>query len=71
MSARLSTRLAARLFRAHVSGGAEDHAVLRVMAGDVIVGDCASRGRRPTHRRIERLRQPEVQHLHRRRPAAP
>ena len=61
MSARLST-LALGLLRAHVCGSAEDHPA-RVVAGDVSVGECrdvaASR-----RRRLERLRQAEVEHLH-------
>ena len=44
MSARLSTGLPRRLLRAHVRGGAEDHAQAVSSPGVVIVGDCDTFG---------------------------
>ena len=64
MSLRLSTGAPFGLLRAHVRGGAEDHAQPVVIAGDVIVGDWRARPA-TAGRRLQRLREAEVQHLHR------
>ena len=65
MSARLSTALAARLLRRHVGGGAEDHADLGHRAATVSVGEFVSGRGAVDGLRIERLREAEVEHLHR------
>ena len=62
MSVRLSTGLPARLLRAHVGRGAENHARRVVPIRRRAVGDRDDRRRLLAARR---LRQPEVEHLHR------
>ena len=54
--------LPARLLRAHVRRGAENHPAPVVIAGVVIVGDCDDARRAAD--RLHRFRQAEVQHLH-------
>ena len=64
MSARLSTALPRACSGRHVGGGAEDHAHLRRTCA-VNVGELREVRRRRGSRRVHRLGETEVEHLHR------